>query len=207
VKVSLVVLSPGKSQGKTIPVVQLPFLIGRDPACHLRPGSGLVSGRHCALLVREGQLFVRDLKSTNGTLLDDKPLRGESVLKGGERIQVGPLLFGVNIDRRISVTDPTPMPGIPAPPEAATDDEAASILLFLAKDEKPSSGGIEFSAEDVAEVTTVDGSSVASAGAETQKLTSPENPKDGPPTSSPTKGDTATVADALLKQYLRRNRK
>ena len=206
-KVSLVVLSAGKSQGRTIPVTPLPFLIGRDPACQLRPGSGLVSGRHCAILLREGQLFVRDLNSTNGTLLDGKPLRGESVLKGGERIQIGPLLFGVTIERRISVTDPTPMPGMPAPPEAATDEEAASILLFLAKDEKPSSGGLEFGPEDVAEATTADGSSVNSAGAKTQKLTGHDNPKDGPPPSSPTKGDTATVADALLKQYLRRPRK
>jgi hypothetical protein len=48
-KLSLVVLTPGKMEGKSIPITLSQFLIGRDPQCHLRPASALVSKRHCAL--------------------------------------------------------------------------------------------------------------------------------------------------------------
>jgi pSer/pThr/pTyr-binding forkhead associated (FHA) protein len=172
-KVYLVVLSPGKSQGKTIPVTRLPFLIGRDPSCQLRPGSRLVSGRHCALLLRDGQLFVEDLNSTNGTSVDGDPVRGEQAIHGGERLAIGRLLFGVTIERRISVNDPTPMPGMPAPPDAS-EDEAASILLFMGRDEKPPSGGVEFSAEDMADGT------IETELVETQESSGDHRSKDHP---------------------------
>jgi pSer/pThr/pTyr-binding forkhead associated (FHA) protein len=206
--VRLVVLSAGKSQGKAIPVTRFPFLIGRDPACQLRPGSGLVSGRHCALLVREGRLFVRDLNSTNGTLLDGVALRDERQLKGGERIEVGPLVFGVTIERLVSVSDPTPLPGMESPsaPETA-DDEAASILLFLARDDNSSSGGIEFGPDDVAENETDLGSPADGGTKEIKKLDGDDKSKDRPAPPDKKRGDTSTVADALLKQYLRRPRK
>jgi predicted component of type VI protein secretion system len=205
--VRLVVLSAGKSQGKAIPVTRFPFLIGRDPACQLRPGSGLVSGRHCALLLREGRLSVRDLNSTNGTLLDGEALREERQLKGGERIQVGPLVFGVTIERLVSVSDPTPLPGMESPgaPEPAEDDEAASILLFLARDDKSPSGGVEFGPDDVAETDTDLGSPPDGGTKEIKKLD--DNSKGQPTPSSSKTSDTATAADAILKQYLRRPRK
>jgi predicted component of type VI protein secretion system len=206
--VRLVVLSAGKSQGKAIPVTRFPFLIGRDPACQLRPGSGLVSGRHCALILRQGGLFLRDLNSTNGTLLDGVALGEERQLKGGERIQVGPLVFGVTIERFVSVSDPTPLPGIESPsaPET-TDDEAASILLFLARDDKSPSGGIEFGPDDVADNETDLGSPTDGGTKEIPKLDGDDKSKDRPAPADRKRGDTATVADALLKQYLRRPRK
>jgi pSer/pThr/pTyr-binding forkhead associated (FHA) protein len=204
----LVVLSAGKSQGKAIPVTRFPFLIGRDPACQLRPGSGLVSGRHCALVLRDGRLFVRDLNSTNGTLLDGVALGEERQLKGGERIQVGPLVFGVTIERLVSVSDPTPLPGMEGQSAPETeDDEAASILLFLARDDKSPSGGVEFGPDDVAETETDLGSPPDGGTKEIQKLGGDDKSKDRPAPADSKRGDTATVADALLKQYLRRPRK
>jgi pSer/pThr/pTyr-binding forkhead associated (FHA) protein len=201
-KVYLVVLSPGKSQGKNIPVTRFPFLIGRDPSCQLRPSSGLVSGRHCALLLRDGRVFVEDLKSTNGTLVDGSPVRGEQAILGGALLAIGPLLFCVTIERRISVNDSTPMPGMPAPPDVS-EDEAASILLFLGRDEKPPSGGVEFGAEDMADGT------VETEVVETQKSSGDHRSKDHPPSSERAKADTdtATTADAILLQYRRRSRK
>jgi pSer/pThr/pTyr-binding forkhead associated (FHA) protein len=199
-KVYLVVLSPGKSQGKTIPVTRFPFLIGRDPSCHLRPGSGLVSGRHCALLLREGRVFVEDLNSTNGTLVDGDPVRGEKAILGGELLAIGPLRFGVTIERRISVNDPRPMPGTPVQPDVS-EEEAASILLFLGRDEKPPSGGMEFSAEDMADGT------VETSVVETQELSGDQKSEDHPPSSERSKADTATTADAILLKYRRRPRK
>src|SRR5262249_42642836 len=59
-KLSLIVLTPGKSEGQAIPINLSQFVIGRDAQCHLRPASALISKRHCAVLVRGDKAFVRD---------------------------------------------------------------------------------------------------------------------------------------------------
>src|SRR6516225_4172946 len=79
-KLRLVVNSPGKGEGKVIPITLSQFLIGRDPQCHLRPASALISKRHCAVLVRGEQAFVRDFDSTNGTSVNDESVIGEKEL-------------------------------------------------------------------------------------------------------------------------------
>jgi hypothetical protein len=134
-------------------------------------------------------------------------LREERQLKGGERIEVGPLVFGVTIERLVSVSDPTPLPGMESPsaPAPADDEEAASILLFLARDDKSSSGGVEFGPDDVAETDTVLGAPPDGGTKEIKKLD--DKSKDQPAPSNAKQGDTATAADAILKQYLRRPRK
>lgn len=91
-KLSLVV-SQGNPAGKEIPIRQPQFLIGRDPECQLRPASPLVSKRHCAILVRDEKVFVRDFGSTNGTLVNAKPLKGEIEVTNGDELKFGPLTF------------------------------------------------------------------------------------------------------------------
>src|SRR5689334_13828507 len=56
-KLSLAVLTPGRWEGKVIPITLAKFLIGRDPDCHLRPASPAISKRHCALVVRGTRAF------------------------------------------------------------------------------------------------------------------------------------------------------
>ena len=97
-KLSLVVITPGKMEGKAIPITLSQFLIGRDPQCHLRPASALISKRHCAVLVRDERAFVRDFGSTNGTFVNDQPVKGEQELRDGDRFKVGPLDFRVALE-------------------------------------------------------------------------------------------------------------
>ena len=66
-KVSLVVMNPGKTQGHAIPITLSQFIIGRDPQCNLRPASPDISKRHCAILIKNGKVTLRDFDSTNGT--------------------------------------------------------------------------------------------------------------------------------------------
>ncbi len=95
-KLSLVV-SQGNPAGKEIPIRQTHFLIGRDPDCQLRPASPLVSKRHCAILVRGEQVYVRDFGSTNGTLINQVQIKGEAELKDGDELKLGPLCFRVKL--------------------------------------------------------------------------------------------------------------
>jgi pSer/pThr/pTyr-binding forkhead associated (FHA) protein len=109
-KLSLVVLTPGKMQGQVLEIKLAQFLVGRDPQCQLRPASALISKRHCALLQRDGKVFVRDFDSTNGTFVNDQPVKGEVELKHDNQLKIGPLLFGVRIDATAPVNRPTPPP-------------------------------------------------------------------------------------------------
>src|SRR5437773_5567674 len=129
-KLSLVVLAEGKMQGKTLPITAAQFVIGRDPECHLRPASPMISKRHCALLVRGGKVFVRDFDSTNGTFVNDEPVKGERELHHDDRLKLGPLLFGVAIETAAAVSKPTPVPAA----AASDDDSVAAMLLSLQDD-------------------------------------------------------------------------
>jgi pSer/pThr/pTyr-binding forkhead associated (FHA) protein len=97
-KLSLTVLTPGKHKGEVVPVRPREFLIGRDPACHLRPVSSIISDRHCAVLTRGSQVFVRDLGSANGTFVNNAAVKGEMELHHQDRLRVGFLTFGVRIE-------------------------------------------------------------------------------------------------------------
>src|SRR5262245_14516907 len=169
-KLSLVVLTPGKQQAKTLPITLSQFVIGRDPQCHLRPASVAVSKRHCALLVRNGKVFVRDFDSTNGTFVNDQPIKGEVELHHEDQLKVGSLLFSVLIEPTSPpVNRPTPPPPTKAPltaeapanaseqtpepsraaakasasGEGSDDDSVAAMLLSLQDDSDSISGGGE----------------------------------------------------------------
>jgi serine phosphatase RsbU (regulator of sigma subunit) len=68
-------------------------VLGRRPDATIRLDDPAVSGRHCRLSVILDQVIVEDLRSTNGTLLDDEPIRQPSVLPIGSLLQVGNCLF------------------------------------------------------------------------------------------------------------------
>jgi anti-anti-sigma factor len=99
----------GGSAGRVVPLVTERFVIGRDSACQLRLGSPMVSKRH-ACLERRGELVVlRDLESTNGTIVNGRPIHGRELpLQDGDRFQVGPVICTLHVQegaRRAPVRD------------------------------------------------------------------------------------------------------
>jgi predicted component of type VI protein secretion system len=122
-KLSLVVKTAGKMEGKALEVKLSPFIIGRDPTCHLRPASALISKQHCALLLKGDKAFVQDFGSTNGTFVNEKQVQGEQEINNDDVLRVGPLLFVVRLEAASTVPQPTAAPagkaGVPAAPLAA----------------------------------------------------------------------------------------
>lgn len=90
----------GAHEGKEISVLQDKFLIGRSESCQLRPKSESVSRKHCALVQKDGRLLALDLKSRNGTFINEKQLTPDKakILKHGDRLRVGQLEFEVVIE-------------------------------------------------------------------------------------------------------------
>jgi predicted component of type VI protein secretion system len=90
----------GSHEGKEIEVSDKRFLIGRSESCQLRPKSESVSRRHCILAIKDGRVLVQDLKSRNGTFVNDKRLPADKakVLKDGDKLRVGKLMFSLVIE-------------------------------------------------------------------------------------------------------------
>jgi hypothetical protein len=72
--------------------IRLPLSIGREPGQGLVISHPLVSRHHCTLINRENVLWVKDLNSSNGTMVNGRRVH-ESAVQPGDKITVGPLTF------------------------------------------------------------------------------------------------------------------
>lgn len=65
------------------------FVIGRSSACNLALDDALVSRRHASIEVRDGALFVEDLGSRNGVLVNGVRIEGSRKLAHLDRVTIG----------------------------------------------------------------------------------------------------------------------
>lgn len=73
-------------------------VIGRREDCDLRIPLGEVSRKHCRL-VRDGDtLRLEDLGSSNGTYLNGQRVQQEAMLNPGDSVQIGPVVFVLQVD-------------------------------------------------------------------------------------------------------------
>jgi pSer/pThr/pTyr-binding forkhead associated (FHA) protein len=73
-------------------------LIGRGEECHIRTSSPWVSRQHCLLRVTANEVFLHDLGSTNGTLVNGKRVIGERLLQSGDLLQIGVLVLELRVE-------------------------------------------------------------------------------------------------------------
>lgn len=194
-KLSLLV-SVGNATGKAIPITIPQFVIGRDPQCHLRPASAIISKRHCAVIVREGKAYLKDFGSTNGTLINDQRVEDEVELRNEDSLRIGPLAFKVQIEATTPVDKPTPLPK-----SKGDDDDIAAMLLSMTDDSdkaKPAA------LQDVPEGSTVLDIPAMNLN-DTQQQTVPGQAGKKTEKAVPS-GDTASAAEAILAKYSRRRR-
>jgi FHA domain len=85
---SVVVHGP---DGKKVGTVRLSgtVSIGRGKTCAIQPDDAYVSQVHARLFGRDGQWFVEDLGSTNGTFVNDRRVASPVQVHAGDVIRVG----------------------------------------------------------------------------------------------------------------------
>lgn len=116
----------GSHAGKEIKISLAKFFIGRGEDCHLRPQSDLISRHHCALIVENGAVIARDLKSRNGTLVNGEKIAGDMQLKAGDTLKVGPLEFEVMIDHTLGGTKKTKVSSVQEAAERVSQTSATT---------------------------------------------------------------------------------
>ncbi|MCA8990072.1 MAG: FHA domain-containing protein, partial [Planctomycetaceae bacterium] len=117
----------GRHEGKVISLTTKKFLVGRGDDCHMRPNNESVSRHHCVFTLDEYSVRLRDLGSTNGTFVNDEPIKGQVALNTGDHIRIGKLEFQVTVREQVAVPVdemasepeiPTELPGETIPTEA-----------------------------------------------------------------------------------------
>jgi pSer/pThr/pTyr-binding forkhead associated (FHA) protein len=146
----------GKSEGQELLIPGPKFFIGRAEDCQLRPRSDLISRHHCALLVEDGFLAIRDFGSKNGTLVNGERVAGERELKAGDKLTVGPLEFEVCI---LATTAAKKRPKVESVKEAAArtaegSDDKIDVSQWLTDKEK--AGSTETRVINVNETSEID---------------------------------------------------
>ncbi len=85
----------GRSETQALKLGSGVTTVGRQDDCQLRINSAQVSRKHCELFEKKGLLLVKDLGSSNGTLVNGKKVQGQRVLELGDELTIGGVKFRV----------------------------------------------------------------------------------------------------------------
>jgi pSer/pThr/pTyr-binding forkhead associated (FHA) protein len=82
------VVEPADHRGRSYELAD-ELTVGRAAGCQITLDDTYVSQLHARVFRKEGQLYVEDLGSTNGTYLNRKKVTAPVALRKGDRLQIG----------------------------------------------------------------------------------------------------------------------
>ncbi len=85
---ALRVVAPPELKGRSYPLGD-EVTVGRAAGCQVTVDDTYASQLHARVFLREGQVFVEDLGSTNGTYLNRRKVTGPMQLQRGDKLQIG----------------------------------------------------------------------------------------------------------------------
>lgn len=96
-----------RGRAQVFPMSQFPVILGRDETLPVKLDDPQASRRHCQIEQGDGSNFtVRDLNSTNGTLLNGRKITRATVTDG-DRIKIGETIIEFMKSQEVSVEDDT----------------------------------------------------------------------------------------------------
>lgn len=78
----------GAGQGQELELKQEKTVLGRNPDCHVVISGTAVSRAHAHILNIQGKYFIEDIKSRNGTFVNNEQISGRTPLKNNDRIKI-----------------------------------------------------------------------------------------------------------------------
>jgi anti-anti-sigma regulatory factor len=93
------IVAKGKHKGMPIEIKVDLFMIGSAKMCQLRSQLDGIGREHCALVMRDRKVFIRDMNSGHVTVVNGSamPPSQEWPIHAGDRLEVGPLEFVVQM--------------------------------------------------------------------------------------------------------------
>ncbi len=79
-----------------IPLDKFPFTVGRNTDCSLCLNSVNISRNHARFMLKNSAVYILDLESTNGTVVNNKKIGKETVLKNNYKISFGEFEFKIH---------------------------------------------------------------------------------------------------------------
>lgn len=112
------------------------LIIGRHPECNLQFNDPKMSVYHCRIVKKTDQQYcIEDLKSTNGTFINQDLVEGSYVLHSGDEIQIGETLLQFFGDAAIQLSNKPMMlatqtipPSISPPESSPLSQEVQSTI-------------------------------------------------------------------------------
>ena len=83
--------------GETYPLLPL-ISLGRSPTNTIPINDSFASSEHALVAMRNGQWWIEDRKSRNGTLLNDLPITEAMVITHGDIISIGNMKFRLELE-------------------------------------------------------------------------------------------------------------
>ena len=152
-KVNLVLFKKNGTT-KSFPLPSSVTVIGRRQDCDLCIPLMIISRKHCELNQDQEKLTIRDLGSRNGILINGLKV-DKTPLNAGDRINLGPLTFAVQIDglpaNDSSILKPAKKLAKPESETASEDDKIDEFAEFA--------DSSEFDDLDISEAQTGPGQS------------------------------------------------
>jgi hypothetical protein len=90
----LKVVQPAELAGTVYPLGD-ELTVGRAAGCQITLDDTYASQLHARIFMRDGQLYVEDLGSTNGTYLNRRKVSAPMVVSHGDQIQIGSTVMEV----------------------------------------------------------------------------------------------------------------
>ncbi|MBI5095356.1 MAG: sigma 54-interacting transcriptional regulator [Candidatus Hydrogenedentes bacterium] len=99
----------GANKGMSWPISERPLVLGRSNVCDIPVPDPVVSRRHCELWQADQIIQIRDLGSSNATLVNGFPVH-EAKLRVGDEISLGAVVFVVAQAASPSAPEKRPVP-------------------------------------------------------------------------------------------------
>lgn len=94
--------------------------VGRHPDCAIEIVQASVSGKHAAIHNENGEFFLEDIGSRNGTFLNKEQVTTRVKLKHNDMIQFGDAVSKLDCPESVPAAPPTPVAAPPTPAPAPT---------------------------------------------------------------------------------------
>ncbi len=105
---------PGNPLDNGLAITRFPCVIGRRKDCDQVVDLAFISRRHCCFFTRDGEVWVQDLGSRNGTRLNGETVQSARQVKDGDQLALGQLALKVRLPARLDAPVVLGEPGDPA---------------------------------------------------------------------------------------------